>query len=39
MDEQVLGKNVNLAGEEGREHTNLFFLSFEEMLGSNTQIN
>lgn len=39
MDEQVLGKNFNLAREEGRVHTNMFFLSFEAMLGSNAQVN
>lgn len=39
MAEQVLGKNSNLAREEGKEHTNLFFLSFEAMLGSNAQVN
>lgn len=39
MDEQVLGENFNLAEEKEREHTNLFFLSFEAMLGSNAQVN
>lgn len=29
IDEQVSGKNFNLAGEEGMEHINLLFLSFE----------
>lgn len=39
MDEQLIEKNFNLAREEGRVHTNLFFLSFEAMLGSNAQVN
>lgn len=39
MDEQVLGKNFNLAREEWREHTNLVFPSFEAMLESNAQVN
>lgn len=29
VDKQVSEKNCNLAGEEGKEHINLLFLSFE----------